>query len=73
MSALTLVQPPDGIWDQNSLVVKIVAADWVDHVQEAKFDGEWKIVNVLCELNPKPACERGARAVEMPVDVQQKS
>lgn len=41
--------------------MKIVAADRVDHVQEAKFDGEWKIVNVLCELNPKPACERGAR------------
>jgi Putative lumazine-binding len=34
--------------------VKIVAADWVDYLQMAKFDGEWKIVNVLWVLKPKP-------------------
>lgn len=35
--------------------VKIVAADWVDYLQMAKFDGEWKIINVLWALKPKPA------------------
>ena len=28
---------------------------WVDYLQEAKYNGEWKIVNVLWELKPKPA------------------
>ena len=36
----------------NVAIVKIVAADWVDYLQEAKFNGEWKIVNVLWELKP---------------------
>lgn len=40
---------------QNAAVVKIVASDWVDYLEEAKFDGEWKIINVLWELKPKPA------------------
>ena len=31
------------------------AANWVDYLQEAKFNGEWKIVNVLWELKPKDA------------------
>jgi hypothetical protein len=35
-------------------VVKIVASDWVDYLQVAKFNGEWKIINVLWELKPKP-------------------
>jgi hypothetical protein len=30
--------------------VKLVAADWIDYLHLAKFDGEWKIVNVLWEL-----------------------
>jgi hypothetical protein len=33
----------------NAAVVKIVATDWIDYLQEAKFNGEWKIVNVLWE------------------------
>ena len=36
----------------NVAIVKVVAADWVDYLQEAKFNGEWKIVNVLWELKP---------------------
>ena len=40
---------------QNVAVVKIVAADWVDYLQVAKFNGEWKIINVLWELKPKDA------------------
>ena len=39
----------------NVAMVKVVAADWVDYLQEAKYNGEWKIVNVLWELKPKPA------------------
>ncbi len=39
----------------NAAVVKVVAADWVDYLQEAKVNGEWKIINVLWELKPKPA------------------
>ncbi|HEY6953293.1 MAG TPA: nuclear transport factor 2 family protein [Bacteroidota bacterium] len=38
----------------NAAVVKIVASGWIDYLQEAKFDGEWKIVNVLWELKPRP-------------------
>jgi hypothetical protein len=39
---------------QNAACVKIVASDWVDYLQEAKFNGKWVIVNVLWELKPKP-------------------
>jgi Putative lumazine-binding len=38
----------------NAAVVKIVASDWVDYLQVAKFNGDWKIINVLWELKPKP-------------------
>ena len=39
---------------QNAAVVKIVASDWIDYLSVAKFNGEWKIINVLWELKPKP-------------------
>jgi hypothetical protein len=39
---------------ENAAVVKIVASDWVDYLEEAKFNGRWVIVNVLWELKPKP-------------------
>jgi len=39
----------------NAAVVKIVASDWIDFLEEVKFDGQWKIINVLWELkNPQP-------------------
>ena len=37
----------------NVAIVKVVASDWVDFLQEAKFNGEWKIVNVLWEVKPE--------------------
>ena len=37
----------------NAAVVKIVASDWIDYLEVAKFNGEWKIINVLWELKPK--------------------
>lgn len=34
----------------NAAVVKIVASDWIDYLSLAKFNGDWKIINVLWEL-----------------------
>jgi hypothetical protein len=39
---------------ENAACVKIVASDWVDYLQMAKFNGRWVIVNVLWELKPQP-------------------
>jgi putative lumazine-binding protein len=36
----------------NAAVVKVVASDWIDYLEVAKFNGEWKIINVLWELKP---------------------
>jgi hypothetical protein len=33
--------------------VKVVAADWINYLHLAKFNGRWVIVNVLWELKPK--------------------
>lgn len=41
----------------SAAVVKIVSADFVDYLEEAKIDGEWKIVNVLWELKKQPTAE----------------
>jgi Putative lumazine-binding len=38
----------------NAAIVKIVATGWVDYLEEVKFDGQWKIVNVLWELKVQP-------------------
>ena len=38
----------------NAAVVKIVASDWIDYLELGKFNGDWKIINVLWELKPKP-------------------
>lgn len=38
---------------RNAASVKIVASDWIDYLQIAKFNGRWVIVNVLWELKPK--------------------
>jgi hypothetical protein len=37
---------------ENAASVKIVASDWVDYLQIAKFNGRWLIVNVLWEMKP---------------------
>jgi hypothetical protein len=37
---------------RGAAVVKIVATEWVDYLQVAKFNGRWRIVNVLWELKP---------------------
>lgn len=37
----------------NAASVRVNAGDWVDYMHIAKWNGEWKIINVLWELNPK--------------------
>jgi hypothetical protein len=39
----------------NAASAKVVAADWIDYMHLAKWNGRWVIVNVLWELKPKPA------------------
>lgn len=34
--------------------VKVVAADWIDYLHVARWNGRWVIVNVLWELKPPP-------------------
>jgi len=41
----------------NAAVVKIVASDWIDYLEMGKFNGDWKIINALWELKPKPATQ----------------
>jgi hypothetical protein len=45
---------------ENIATVKVVASSWIDHLQMAKVDGHWKIINVLWELKPKPAAQAAA-------------
>jgi hypothetical protein len=35
---------------RNAAIVRVDAGQWVDYLQEARWNGEWKIVNVLWEL-----------------------
>lgn len=36
----------------NAAVVKVIASEWIDYLEEAKVNGEWKIINVLWEVKP---------------------
>ena len=38
---------------ENTASVKVVAADWIDYLHIAKFNGRWVIINVLWELKPQ--------------------
>jgi hypothetical protein len=38
---------------ENAASVRIYASGWVDYLHMAKWNGEWKIVNVLFELHPE--------------------
>ena len=50
----------------NAAVVKIVASGWIDYLEVAKFNGQWKIINVLWELKPKPPTVAPAATPEKP-------
>ncbi len=38
---------------ENVAAVRIDAGPWIDYLHLARWNGEWKIVNVLWELTPK--------------------
>lgn len=38
---------------ENAASVRVEAAKWIDYLHLAKWNGEWKIINVLWELKPK--------------------
>ena len=44
---------------ENAASAKIVASDWIDYLHLARWNGEWKIVNVLWEM--KPQSDQAAR------------
>lgn len=45
---------------ESAASVKIVASDWIDYLHLAKWNGSWKIVNVLWELKPGPGPGSGS-------------
>jgi hypothetical protein len=38
---------------ENAATVRVDASDWVDYLQLARWNGSWKIVNVLWERRPR--------------------
>jgi hypothetical protein len=42
----------------NAAVVRIDASDWVDYVQAIKWNGTWKIINVVWENRPEVQAAR---------------
>jgi len=38
---------------RNAASVRVTAGAWIDYLHVAKWNGEWKIVNVLWELKPR--------------------
>ena len=38
---------------QNTACAKVIASDWIDYMQLAKYNGQWKIINVLWEMKNK--------------------
>jgi hypothetical protein len=39
--------------------VKVTSAKYIDHLQIARVNGEWKIINVLWVPNPEAAPQGG--------------
>ena len=40
---------------QGAASAKVIAADWIDYLHLARWNGRWLIVNVLWELKPREA------------------
>lgn len=38
---------------ENAASVRVDASDWIDYLHLARWNGDWKIVNVLWELKPQ--------------------
>jgi putative lumazine-binding protein len=45
----------------NVAMVRIEASDWVDFLQEIKWNGSWKIINVVWENRPETAARTKRR------------
>jgi hypothetical protein len=45
----------------NAAVVRIDASEWVDYLQEIKWNGSWKIINVVWENRPEGQTLSGKR------------
>jgi len=45
----------------NVAIVRIEASDWVDFLQEVKWNGSWKILNVIWENRPEAAGKTARR------------
>ena len=43
----------------HAATVRAEARDWIDYLHLGKVDGEWKIINVLWEMKPRPQASRG--------------
>ena len=41
----------------NAATVRAEARDWIDYLHIGKVNGEWKIINVLWVMKPKPETE----------------
>lgn len=39
---------------ENAAQVRVEMSDWIDYMQMTRWNGQWKILNVLWELKPKP-------------------
>jgi hypothetical protein len=39
---------------EGAATARVDAADWVDYLQLARWNGQWRIVNVLWERRPRP-------------------
>ena len=45
----------------NAASAKVIASDWIDYLQLAKWRGRWVIVNVLWEMKPAPQPSSGQK------------
>jgi hypothetical protein len=46
----------------NAAVVRIDAQEWVDYLQQIKWNGSWKIINVVWENRPEKQTVSGKRS-----------
>jgi hypothetical protein len=46
---------------RNAAVVRIDATEWVDYIQQIKWNGSWKIINVVWENRPETQTVSGKR------------
>jgi Putative lumazine-binding len=45
----------------NAAIVRIDAQEWVDYLQQVKWNGNWKIINVVWENRPEAHAVSGKR------------